>query len=37
MDHSTPTVENLSEDLIEAWDQPGSLSEMEHKITLIAS
>lgn len=32
MDHTTSAIENLSKELIETWEQPGSLSEMEHKI-----
>ena len=32
MDHTTSTVENLSNELIQAWEKPGSLSEMEQKI-----
>lgn len=32
MDHTTLAVENVSKEWVEAWEQPGSLSEMEQKI-----
>jgi hypothetical protein len=32
MDHTTSAIENLGEELIETWEQPDSLREMEQKI-----
>jgi len=32
MDHNTARVERLGEELLRAWDEPSSLSEMEQKI-----
>lgn len=32
MDHTTGTIEQMGEELMQVWEQPGSLSEMEHKV-----